>query len=264
MTSRASLDPSWLPRLGVGAWSDLAVNLLTGSTVEDHGDHLVVRTESDPTYIWGNHLLVFDEVNDADRWIAAFADAFPTVTHVAIGFAQAPTDEAAWRRRGVELHVEEPLIGAAPRSAVPEGVEVRPVVTDAQWEELIEIQATQGEDDTPTQRYLTFTRGRWEARRPLSESGQALFLGAWVDDRLVGHVGIIDCGPVARYQNVVTRSDYRRRGIASHLVGECSAWAVERGYARQVIMADEGSVAARMYADLGFVADREVVGGQRV
>lgn len=264
MTPRAALDPSWLPRLGAGAWSDLAVNLLTGSTVEDHGDHLVVRTESDPTYIWGNHLLVFDEVNDADRWIAAFADAFPTVTHVAIGFAQAPTDEAAWRRRGLELHAEEPLVGAARRCAAPEGIEVRPVATDAEWEELIELQATLGEQTAPSERYLTFTRGRWEVRRPLSESGQALFLGAWADDRLVGHVGIIDCGPVARYQNVVTRSDYRRRGIAAHLVGECSAWATERGRARQLIMADEGSVAARMYAGLGFVSDGEVVGAQRV
>ena len=57
-------------RMPVGWATDLAILELTGSTVEDRGDHLVVRTPENPDYHWGNCLLVTDPAarNDAARW----------------------------------------------------------------------------------------------------------------------------------------------------------------------------------------------------
>ena len=40
--------------------TDLAVLAASGSWVEEHADHLVVRTPANPSYHWGNFVLVTD------------------------------------------------------------------------------------------------------------------------------------------------------------------------------------------------------------
>ena len=40
--------------------TDIAVLVASGSSVEEHADHLVVRTPTDPTYDWGNFVMVTD------------------------------------------------------------------------------------------------------------------------------------------------------------------------------------------------------------
>ncbi len=73
-----------------GLVTDLELLRLQGSTVTDHGDHLVVRTEANPTFWWGNFVLVLGEARSAevDRWVARFEEEFPDAHHRAVGFAQ--------------------------------------------------------------------------------------------------------------------------------------------------------------------------------
>ena len=63
------LPPGWA--------TDLAVLELSGSRIEEHADHLLVRTPDNPGYHWGHVLLVTDPdaVGDAQRWVAAFGAA---------------------------------------------------------------------------------------------------------------------------------------------------------------------------------------------
>ena len=42
----------------LGYRTDLALLRLGGSTIEDRGDHLVVRSPYNPTFYWGNFLLL--------------------------------------------------------------------------------------------------------------------------------------------------------------------------------------------------------------
>ena len=42
----------------LGFRTDLALLRLAGSSIEDRGDHLVVRTSANPTFWWGNFLLL--------------------------------------------------------------------------------------------------------------------------------------------------------------------------------------------------------------
>ena len=63
------MDPSPLP----ARWAtDLTVLEASGSHVERHDDHLVVRTPRNPGYHWGNFVLVTDPSasDDAARWLA--------------------------------------------------------------------------------------------------------------------------------------------------------------------------------------------------
>ena len=56
-------------RMPRGWATDLAILEMTGSSIDDRGDHVVVRTRGNPDYHWGNCLLVTDpaSVDDAHR-----------------------------------------------------------------------------------------------------------------------------------------------------------------------------------------------------
>src|SRR5262245_53706707 len=47
--------------------TDLAMLEHSGSVVEDRGSHLVVRTPDNPTYWWGNFLLLATAPEDVDE-----------------------------------------------------------------------------------------------------------------------------------------------------------------------------------------------------
>ena len=124
------MSPGWV--------TDLAVLELTGSTVDDRGDHLVVRTPANPGYHWGNCLLVTESgtVDDAARWYDAFRLEFPTAGWVAIGLPRLPRDPQAWNSRSIDLEQNDVLTTTTvPRaSALPAGYTVRrSTATTGSW-----------------------------------------------------------------------------------------------------------------------------------
>ena len=111
--------------------TDLAILELRGSTIEEHPDHLVVRSPHNPGFHWGNCLFVTTEhaVDDADRWVAEFESAFPGARWVAIGLTRMPDAVDAWSAHGLELEVDDVLTTTTlPRqSPCPDGYTVRPL-----------------------------------------------------------------------------------------------------------------------------------------
>ena len=68
--------------------TDLALLRAGGSVVSDHDDHVVVRTPDNPTFWWGNFVLIpeLPKTRDAiERRLSLFREAFPEADHVAIG-----------------------------------------------------------------------------------------------------------------------------------------------------------------------------------
>ncbi|MBA2561156.1 MAG: GNAT family N-acetyltransferase, partial [Propionibacteriales bacterium] len=72
----------------LGYQTDLALLRLSGSAIEDRGDHLVVRSAHNPGFWWGNFLLLSKPPpsTEAPRWLDAFQQAFGGAEHVALGF----------------------------------------------------------------------------------------------------------------------------------------------------------------------------------
>jgi len=64
----------------LGFRTDIMLREMAGSTVEDAGTHLVVRTAENPGYWWGNFVLCAGppRPGDAERWAETFARHFPT------------------------------------------------------------------------------------------------------------------------------------------------------------------------------------------
>ncbi|MCW2512139.1 MAG: hypothetical protein JWR11_1181 [Mycobacterium sp.] len=243
--------------LPLGWTTDLAVLRYMGSTIEDRGDHLVVRTPRNPDFHWGNCIFVTDPdaVDDADRWVETFHLAVPGVDWVTVGVARMPSDVAAWARLGLELGFDEVLATLTmPRQTVrPEGYEVRALAGE-DWTQLVaramaENERTGAHDPAS---YGRFARARADAQRDLVARGLAQFVGAFCEGRLVGDLGIVDCAGTARYQAVGTAAEHRARGIASHLLGVAGAWAATRGCTQWVIVTEAANPAGRVYRRAGF------------
>ena len=244
--------------------TDVAVLELMGSTVDDHGDHLVVRSPGNPQFHWGNCILVTDPgaVDDAAGWLAVFHQAVPDADWVAIGLVTMPGNESSWAGCGFTPEFVDVLSTAAlPRqSDPPRGCTVRALEGD-DWERLVDRQLV---ENAATGQYEPaahelFVRARAEQQRDLCARGVAMFVGAFVGSRLVGELGVVRCGTTARYQDVGTDTAFRRRGIASHLLGVAARWAFDQGCRHWVILTEAANPAGRVYRRAGFAPDVPVV-----
>ena len=238
--------------LPLGWHTDVAVLAYSGSEVEEHAGHLVVRTPANPTYHWGNFVLVTDPdaVGEAGHWLGVFEAAFPDARHRAIGLCADPPDGSAWKSLGLQVEHEDVLAGQGPRrTPLATGYVVRPLEAASDWEQ--DVRLSMGTDRDPAQD--VFQCGATAAKARMRAAGVAVFLGAFEGPDLVADLGIVDCGEgIARYQSVVTAEPHRRRGLASHLLGVAADWAHARACDRLVILADADGAASHLYRSLGF------------
>jgi ribosomal protein S18 acetylase RimI-like enzyme len=250
-----------------GLTTDLDLLRLQGSAVTDHGDHLVVRTEANPTFWWGNYVLVgaAARADEVDRWVARFEEEFPEAQHRAVAFAQAGGDTDAWAARGWEVESDVDLATTQVPVAgdVPDGMRLRALTTDDDWEQSAQV----GGRDTPEaqrERRLVFERRRVTAQRALVDSGRARWFGAFDGDRLVARLGLVRLGGLARYQDVVTLESHRRHGLAGALVRVAGEWAFEDpAVGELVIVAEDGGPAIGLYQRAGFTEVARHVGVSR-
>jgi GNAT superfamily N-acetyltransferase len=240
-----------------GWQTDLEVLRLTGSSVEDRGDHLVVRTPDNPGFHWGSFLLVTDpaSVDDADLWVGRFEATFPGTPWVAVGLVRLPDDQRSWNAHGLTVELDDVLSTRAlpRRTPLPDGYRVRALAGD-DWEQhvLVAVAENDRTRENPPDRFERFQRERMQVRRALTERGVAAFFGAFADGRLVADLGIVRCGTTARYQSVGTHAEHRRRGLAGHLLGVAASWAADHGCDRWVILTEATNPAGRLYRSLGF------------
>ncbi|MCM3555826.1 GNAT family N-acetyltransferase [Janibacter melonis] len=258
-----------LAGLPISTRTDIAVDVLGGADVVDHGDHLVVRTPSAPDYHWGNFIQVTTgDPDDAATWLARFAGEFPRARHRAIGLPQ-QSCARAWREAGLRPDVVESLTTAIapPTTPLPTGYRVTSLESDADWGARLvaELEHNAETGEHPAQEYRAFVMRQTVIRRRLVADGDAAWFGAFdEDDRLAASLGIVvlrDLEPTtARYQSVLTGSAHRRQGLARHLLGVAARWAVRRGARELVIVAEDGTAAARLYAEAGFTPGEHAYG----
>ncbi len=253
----------------LGYRTDLMIRTLEGSQVDDHGDYLVVRSPRNPTYWWGNFLLLPPPVpGQADRWMATFAAEFPAAHHIALGIdvieiSGVPTGE--YVAAGLELQRSTVLV--APELAEPprpnQSAVYRELAGDDDWRRAVELRTITfagepgGDPD--------FIRARSAAERELTEAGHGSWFGAFVGEELVAQLGLVTDGSgIARYQNVETHPGWRRRGLAGSLVWHAGQHGVDAfGATTLVIVADPLADAIKVYRSVGFADAETQVGFQR-
>ncbi|HEY1556820.1 MAG TPA: GNAT family N-acetyltransferase [Kofleriaceae bacterium] len=112
--------------------------------------------------------------------------------------------------------------------------------------------------DEPFRQFL-HARAGWQS--DLVTRGLAGFYGCFDGARLVASVGLVRLGAIARYQDVQTLPQYRRRGIAGALLATAARDVRD---VRFVIVTDPGAPAARVYERVGFrVVERTSIARRR-
>lgn len=253
----------------LGFRTDLAMLQKTGSEVEDRGTHLVIRTPSNPTYFWGNFLLLArPPVPGGEKEVVgAFRTEFPDAGHVSIGIdgTEDPGDLQAWRDAGLDVDVSTVLTASRlvqPLAPIAD-VELRALESDDDWEQRARLsQALYPQ--TSEEAFMAFARGKNEQELAVISSGDGARFGAFLDGTLVSTAGVFRTEPgLARFQSVETHADHRRQGIGAAVVHAAGAHALdELGVATLVIVAETDAEAIRIYRRLGFEdVERQVMLG---
>lgn len=247
-----------MAELPLGWNTDLAVLDAAGARITGHCDYLLVRTPGNPGYHWGNFILVLDEgaVDEPERWVATFERHFPRAEHRAIGLPCA-ADPSLWNRAGLELGADEALLAESMPQLrpLPAGYTVRQLSDPGDWRRSAEAHIAEHSraGGEVVDAYEAFEFRLMHSSMRIAERGLGAYFGVFTGGRLVAQLGIVKCGPRARYQGVLTDVDHRRRGLAGHLLGVAADWARTQGNRQWVIVAEPDSPAGRLYRSVGFV-----------
>lgn len=237
-----------------GAWTDLVTQPLECVFAVAPGA-IVQRTPGFRDY-YGGRAFYADECPDV---AAARAAAEAALAIDGPGFVnlvwevEEPGAAAIEPREGDELDHFIALAGRAlsktpPR---PDGVEVRRIDGPADWARAADFAGRLAVIDWGAGA-RGYTDWRYRHYRRSVELWGGGFFGAFAGDTLVGCLGVIDCGPVFRYQDVQVAPAFRRRGIANHLCAEAFARVGAGGERPAIIVAEVGAIAEGMYRRLGF------------
>ena len=249
----------------VGLATDVELAATRG-VVSDHENYLVVATPDDPTYYFGN-LLVLPappQVGEVAYWTRKFGEEFakePAIRHVTLRWDGIAGDLGAadeLRAAGFEVEVTQVMTArtvTAPRVAL----EVRPLTTP---EVTLTAELEYRDADRHDDAYLQFLQRRAVWKQSLVATGRALWFGAFDHGELVGSLGLVALGTRARYQDVQTAATHRKRGIASALLA-AAAREVLPAIDQFVIVAEPGSAASRVYERAGFRATELVASACR-
>jgi ribosomal protein S18 acetylase RimI-like enzyme len=241
--------------------TDLALLRLGGTRVDEHDDHLVVRSPHNPTFWWGNFLLLAEVPAPAEgeAWLDRFAAAFPAASHVALGFdgTHGTTRDLQWfAERGFQAEALTVMTATAVHEpAHPNTVAVyRRLASDADWAQSVELNMRcygPGEEPAAHRVYVT---EKARTSRGLAEAGHGGWFGAFIGGRLVAQMGLFTAGPgLARFQTVETDPEYRRQGLAGSLVHHVSRYGLTALRARTLVMvADPDYFAIDLYRAVGF------------
>lgn len=252
----------------LGFRTDLMLRRLAGAEVVDMGGHLVIRTPDNPFFYWGNFLLIDPPPPGTSQgWLEEFLREFPEAKHVAIGIdgIDGETgDVTELLTAGLEVEVNVVLTAdRLTRPAPAVAAEIRPLVSEADWQQMVDARLEIDEDGSEGHREFV-ERKQAEARR-LTLDGHGEYFGAFVDGVVRASLGIVtDGGGLARYQSVETHPNHRRQGLARALLVAAGDAALDRfGAKTLVIVADPDYVAIDLYRGLGFTDSERQVQVQR-
>ncbi len=246
--------------VSLGYRTDLILLGLQGRVIEQRPGYQVIRTSANPTFYWGNFLLLAGPPAPGmvSSWVSTFAREFPGASHVAIGVDSTDGDAGEGPElAGAGLEVDRSTVLTAAATTPPprpnQAAQFRALDGDADWLAALDLQeAVHGDGDSES--WQGFTGRRLQAMRQLQAQGFGAWFGAFQAGRMVSGLGVFGDGSgIARFQNVDTHPEHRNQGLAGTLVYKAGQYAQQEMAARTlVIVADPAEPTIRIYRSVGF------------
>ena len=160
----------------LGFRTDLALLTASGSVVEDRGTHLVVRSPDNPSYFWGNFILLAQPpaLGGEREVVGAFQTEFPMADHVSIGIDAADLgdeSQAAFEAAGLTVDVATVLTASSLTPPREVEAEVRQLVGDEDWEARARL-SQQLYPQTSEEAFMTFARQKNAQERRLVDAAR--------------------------------------------------------------------------------------------
>ncbi len=256
----------------LGFRTDLALLRHGGSTVEDRGDHLVIRSPHNPGFWWGNFLLLdgAGSAAPAGHWLEVFTREFPDAEHVAIGIdgtSLTAQDAADFAERGVRAETCAVMTASSVHEPPRPNRDAayRPLSTDDDWDQLVDLRMATMDEGHDPEEYRRFSEAKVATIQALVGHGLGEWFGAFEAGRLQSGMGLFRAGEgLARFQNVETRPEARGRGLAGTLVHHVSRFGLdELGVHTLVMVADPEYLAIRVYRSVGFAETESMLQVER-
>jgi len=242
--------------------TDLWFHGWNGEVVEKEG-YLVIRHPDNPNYLWGN-MLYFQNApteNDIEMWINLFRKEFvnlPLVKHVTISWDNGILSDSCrslFQSRGFIVDPSTTLSMSKINELKIErkGLEIREVVNNKQWQDVIENQISVRQEHFKKEVYEQFFIKKAEQYKSLVNQGKGKWFVAYLNNIHASDLGIFYQKNIARVQRVATNSQFRRMKIASLLL----AYAIkdmkkEYSIDQVIVSADPDYYAIDLYKKLGF------------
>jgi ribosomal protein S18 acetylase RimI-like enzyme len=249
--------------VSLGYRSDLMLRVLGGSEVTHRDSYVVVRTPGNPTFWWGNFILLGSppRPGEAGLWLSRFSAEFPGAGHVALGIDvtdASQVEPAEFIDAGLDFERATVMTARAVHEPPRPNrlAHYRQLDGDDDWQQSAELEVASSA--SPDIAHRAFIGRRTSEARGITEAGHGAWFGAFLAGRLVSQLGLVRAGVgLARFQNVGTHPAMRGHGLAGTLVYRAGQYGFGALGARMlVIVADPGYVAARIYRSVGF-ADTE-------
>ena len=244
----------------LGYHTDAIFHQLDGEII-DRGEYYLIRTPTNPTYYWGNYLLFKSEPTNGcfEDWMKNHREEFgKTPAHIAIGWDSLKKGDCSdFEASGFELSedIVLSLTGAPNKIPTNPDLVARKFSKDSDWRRSIEHQIAECPTEIPVEDYRVFVTDQMANHRLKQENGHGHYWGAFLDDELVGDMGIYfdRKAKIARFQSVTTVAAHRRTRVCSTLLSEV----IKDTLAHEpidtlVIAAEHGSIAESTYRSFGF------------
>jgi ribosomal protein S18 acetylase RimI-like enzyme len=253
--------------LGLG-WRSHLLACRFGGEIIERDDCIVVRSPSNPTYYWGNCLILGEPPRDGDlaHWLDRFDDEIasrqPESAHLAFGIDTAVLDDPlpAWRAAGIDeiddtavLTLSRDALSAPPVVRDTPGLVLRALELPAEVDLAVEAQTAAREISFEENGYRAYRTSAMQRVAAMQAAGIAQWLGAFVGAELAADCGLVHDGTMGRFQHVETQPAWRRRGLCRALIHHVCRHAFDTLGLRTLVMcADPHDVAIGIYRSVGF------------
>jgi GNAT superfamily N-acetyltransferase len=264
-----------MPIQSLGFATDAMLRAFTGY-ISETPSYTSIKTPSNPTFRWGNMLIYpqAPQAGDLERWQADFEREFPQAQHRLFGWDDpqgAAGAAQAFAEAGYRVDFFEVLTAQAvnPPPKLNTACEIRPLVSERDWQAAIllslAVNAAEPADRYEGPGYREYLEKRSLERQAMVAAGWGQWWGAFIDGQLASSLGLFAKDGVfrgiARFQDVATHPDFRRRGLCGTLVYRVSQQALAQSHdlgndlgndLTLVMVADPDDVAIAIYQSVGF------------